>query len=172
MYRMLEEAGAEDRDLTSVRLWLSGADAMPHELAARFKKRGATATLPLVGPLGEAMFAEGYGMVETAGGVAIRVSPPMVPASIGGTVGLPLPGVRFKVVDDRDAREEVGVDGIEVGQQQADELLAQHAALGCKPRELGPRVGAGGDHGDRELQAQRPTLGQLVQPGGGIVVDA
>ena len=28
-----------------------------------------------------AMFAEGYGMVETGGGVAIRVSPPMVPAS-------------------------------------------------------------------------------------------
>jgi acyl-CoA synthetase (AMP-forming)/AMP-acid ligase II len=111
MYRMLEEAGADERDLTSIRLWLSGADAMPHELATRFKKRGATATLPVVGPVGEAMFAEGYGMVETAGGVAIRVSPPMVPASIGGTVGLPLPGVRFKVVDEHGEEVPVGSVG-------------------------------------------------------------
>jgi acyl-CoA synthetase (AMP-forming)/AMP-acid ligase II len=111
MYRMLEEAGADDRDLSSVRLWVSGADAMPHELATRFKRRGATATLPVIGPVGEAVFAEGYGMVETAGGVAIRVSPPMLPAAIGGTVGVPLPGVRFKVVDDAGAEVPVGSVG-------------------------------------------------------------
>lgn len=110
MYRMLEEAGADERDLTSVRLWISGADAMPPDLAHRFKRRGASATLPIVGPVGEAMFAEGYGMVETAGGVAIRVSPPMVPASLGGSVGMPLPGVRFKVVDDHG--DEVPVGGV------------------------------------------------------------
>ncbi|MFN8018232.1 MAG: AMP-binding protein [Acidimicrobiales bacterium] len=104
MYRMLEEAGADDRDLTSVRLWISGADAMPPELARRFKRRGASATLPIIGPVGEAVFAEGYGMVETAGGVAVRVSPPMVPTALGGSVGMPLPGVRFKVVDE-DGRE-------------------------------------------------------------------
>ena len=77
MYRMLLEAGAEDRDLKSVRVWVSGADAMPAELAARFKKLGATAVLPVVGAVGEAAFAEGYGMVETGGGVAAKVSPPM-----------------------------------------------------------------------------------------------
>jgi acyl-CoA synthetase (AMP-forming)/AMP-acid ligase II len=99
MYRMLEEAGAAARDLKSVRLWISGADAMPADLAHRFKRMGASVTLPLVGSLGEAIFAEGYGMVETSGGVAIRVSPPLVPASIGGSVGMPLPGVRFRVVD-------------------------------------------------------------------------
>lgn len=108
MYRMLEEAGAASRDLTSVRLWVSGADAMPPELAHRFKRMGASATLPMVGPIGEAAFAEGYGMVETAGGVAVRVSPPMVPASLGGSVGMPLPGVRFKVVDDDGAEVPVG----------------------------------------------------------------
>ena len=54
MYRMLLEAGAEERDLSSVRLWGSGADAMPSELAAKFKKMGATFTLPFVGPVGEA----------------------------------------------------------------------------------------------------------------------
>lgn len=100
MYRMLEEAGADERDLSCVRCWISGADAMPPELAHRFKRRGASATLPLIGPVGEAVFAEGYGMVETAGGVAVRVSPPLVPAAVGGSVGLPLPGVRFKVVGD------------------------------------------------------------------------
>jgi acyl-CoA synthetase (AMP-forming)/AMP-acid ligase II len=108
MYRMLEEAGAADRDLKSVRLWISGADAMPADLAKRFKKMGASATLPIVGSVGEAIFAEGYGMVETAGGVAIRVSPPLVPASIGGSVGMPLPGVRFKVVDDAGAEVPMG----------------------------------------------------------------
>ena len=110
MYRMLEEAGAADRDLKSVRLWISGADAMPPDLAHRFKRMGASATLPLIGSLGEAIFAEGYGMVETAGGVAIRVSPPMVPASIGGSVGMPLPGVKFRVVDD--AGDEVPMGGV------------------------------------------------------------
>ena len=35
-----------DRDLTSVRVWGSGADAMPADLARQFKKMGATATLP------------------------------------------------------------------------------------------------------------------------------
>lgn len=111
MYRMLEEAGADERDLSSVRCWISGADAMPAELAHRFKRRGATATLPIIGPVGEAMFAEGYGMVETAGGVAVRVSPPLVPAAIGGSVGLPLPGVRFKVVDDAGVEVPVGSVG-------------------------------------------------------------
>jgi long-chain acyl-CoA synthetase len=114
MYRMLEEAGAADRDLRSVRLWISGADAMPADLAHRFKRMGASATLPLVGvSVGEAIFAEGYGMVETAGGVAIRVSPPLVPASVGGSVGMPLPGVRFKVV---------GEDGDEVAMGTVGEL--------------------------------------------------
>ena len=45
MYRMLLEAGAADRDLSSVRLWASGADVMPPDLARRFKGFGATATV-------------------------------------------------------------------------------------------------------------------------------
>ena len=49
MYRMLDEAHAAERDLTSVRVWASGADAMPPELAERFKKMGATVTVPLLG---------------------------------------------------------------------------------------------------------------------------
>ena len=50
MYRMMDEAGAEHRDLTSIRVWGSGADAMPADLARRFKKMGASATLPVDRP--------------------------------------------------------------------------------------------------------------------------
>jgi len=100
MYRMLLEAGAEERDLSSVRLWLSGADAMPSELVATFKRLGATATLPLFGAVGQASFAEGYGMVETGGGVAVKVSPPFITLGGGESVGRALPGNKFRVVDE------------------------------------------------------------------------
>ena len=114
MYRMLVEAGAEERDLSCVRMWISGADAMPQELSQKFKKLGASVRLPVVGSVGEAVFAEGYGMVETGGGVAMRVSPPLVPGGLGGSMGLPLPGNKFKVVDP---------DGNEVPVGSVGELL-------------------------------------------------
>jgi acyl-CoA synthetase (AMP-forming)/AMP-acid ligase II len=113
MYRMLLEAGAEERNLRSVRLWVSGADAMPPELAERFKKFGASVSLPFVGPIGEAAFAEGYGMVELGGGAAAKVSPPGLGLGLGPSVGFPLPGYRFRVVDD---------DGNEVGNAETGEL--------------------------------------------------
>jgi acyl-CoA synthetase (AMP-forming)/AMP-acid ligase II len=113
MYRLLEEAGAADRDLTSVRLWISGADAMPGDLARRFKGYGATMSLPVLGPVGEATFAEGYGMVETGGGVATKISPPLVPVGLGDSLGLPMPGYRFRVVDE---------DGGDVAPGQEGEL--------------------------------------------------
>lgn len=103
MFRMLEEAGADDRDLTSVRLWASSADAMPSELAERFKRRGATMSIPLVGALGQATFAESYGMVEVGGGVAAKVSLPYLSrrsGPLGDAVGFPLPGYEMRVVDE------------------------------------------------------------------------
>lgn len=104
MYRMLEEAGAAERDLTSVRVWGSGADAMPPDLADRFKKMGATVSLPFVGGIGEALFAEGYGMVEVGGGVAAKVSPPFLSSTrsgaLGEALGFALPGYELRVVDD------------------------------------------------------------------------
>lgn len=99
MYRMLLEAGAEDSDLSSIRVWASGADAMPPELAQRFKQLGATATLPVIGAVGEAAFVEGYGMVESGGGAAAKVSPPLLPIGLGESIGFPLPGYSFRVVD-------------------------------------------------------------------------
>jgi acyl-CoA synthetase (AMP-forming)/AMP-acid ligase II len=103
MYRMLEEAHAAERDLTSVRIWASGADAMPPDLAERFKKMGATVTVPLLGAVGQAIFAEGYGMVEVGGGVAAKVSPPFLGTGIGPlgeALGFALPGYEMRVVDD------------------------------------------------------------------------
>jgi long-chain acyl-CoA synthetase len=99
MYRMMDEAGAADHDLTSIRVFGSGADVMPPELALRFKKMGATMTLPLAGPVGEALFVEGYGMVEVGGGVAAKISPPLLNLGLGESVGLGLPNYKLKVVD-------------------------------------------------------------------------
>jgi long-chain acyl-CoA synthetase len=103
MYRMLDEAHAAERDLTSIRVWASGADAMPPELAERFKRMGATITVPLLGAVGQATFAEGYGMVEVGGGVAAKVSPPFLGAGsgpFGEALGFALPGYEMRVVDE------------------------------------------------------------------------
>ena len=97
MYRLLLEAGAEQRDLSSVRLWISGADAMPPGLTRTFQRLGASASLPLLGGVGEAVFAEGYGMVELGGAVAIKVHPPLVGRLLDVGMGVPLPGWELKV---------------------------------------------------------------------------
>jgi len=106
MYRMLWEAGAPDRDLSSVRLWISGADAMPADLAAEFRKLGTGLHLPLVGSIGDALFVEGYGMVETGGGAAMKLSAPVIGESL-----IPLPGYKFRVVDEQGDEVGVGSEG-------------------------------------------------------------
>lgn len=121
MYRMMLEAGAESRDLSSVRLWGSGADAMPVDLAQRFQRMGATVTLPVLHrSLGTAAFFDGYGMVELGGGVAVKVSPPGVPLRTPPLVGVPMPGVRMKVVDER---------GAELPRGQVGELAVRAPAV-------------------------------------------
>jgi acyl-CoA synthetase (AMP-forming)/AMP-acid ligase II len=73
---------------------------MPADVADRFKRMGALITLPAVGvSVGQALFAEGYGMVELGGAVAARLSPPYLPARIGQVL-TSLPGYRMRVVDD------------------------------------------------------------------------
>jgi acyl-CoA synthetase (AMP-forming)/AMP-acid ligase II len=101
-YRLLEQAGAAYRDLKSVRVWMTGADVMPAPLARRFKKYGASMSLPIVGPVGEAAFFEGYGMVETGGGVVAKVSPPLLPVGLGDSLGVTLPGWKVRVADQDD----------------------------------------------------------------------
>ena len=112
MYRLMDEAGADRRDLRSVRVWASGADAMPPDLARKFQRMGATATLPLVGrSVGEAAFVEGYGMVETGGGVAFKAALPLLRFLPGDALGIPIPPNRFRVVDEHDRDVSAGQVG-------------------------------------------------------------
>lgn len=131
MYRMLLEEGAEERDLRSVRVWASGADAMPPDLARRFRKLGASVTLPGGLSVGDAVFLEAWGMVETGGGAMAKIGLPFV-----DSVGIPLPGYALRVVGD---------DGDDVRRGQVGELLVR-----------GPGV-LEGYHGDEEATAQALT---------------
>jgi acyl-CoA synthetase (AMP-forming)/AMP-acid ligase II len=111
MYRMMWEAGAPERDLSSVRVWASGADAMPFELAQSFQKLGSLVRLPGGRRLGRAAFLDGYGMVEVGGGVALKLLPPGPPLPVKGLLGAPMPRYSLKVVDDSGrpvARGQVG----------------------------------------------------------------
>ena len=110
MYRMLLEAGAADHDLRSIRVWLSGADVMPPELIHAFKRMGGTVKVPGLGPIGEATFIEGYGMVEVGGAVAIKVSPPG-PSFGAEALGFRVPGYRLRVVDDAGRARRLGQIG-------------------------------------------------------------
>ena len=94
IFRMLD-AHADARDLSSVRLWVSGADAMPRDLARAFQHRGSS--LALAGrKISPAFFVDGYGLVEATGPALFRIM---------GPVGLmrkyrPLPGWRARAVDE------------------------------------------------------------------------
>ena len=50
-------------------------------------------------------------------------------------------------------------------------MVVQAAGVGRHGRHLRRRVRTGGDDAQRQLHAQRPTLGQLVQPSACIGVD-
>lgn len=112
MYRMMLEAGAADRDLSSIRVWASGADVMPFELAHRFQSMGSLFRLPATGRrIGGAMYIEAYGMVELGGAVALKILPPLPALPFPGLMGVLMPGYRMRVIDDvgRDvSRGEVG----------------------------------------------------------------
>ncbi len=84
---------ARDHDLRSIRLCVSGAMKLPVEIAEQFTKiSGAT-------------LIEGYGMTETSPSTHAN------PTTGGrfGSIGVPLPGTRCKVVDQEDSRREVPV---------------------------------------------------------------
>lgn len=75
MYAMMVEAGAEKVDLSSVKLWCSGADAMPPPLVEVFREKGCALTTPLGQRLLTAAFAEIYGMVELSGPAILKFHP-------------------------------------------------------------------------------------------------
>ncbi len=101
MYADLERAGAAERDLSSVQLWVSGADVMPPDRARRFQRYGAL-TQVFGRQLGTAIFADIYGMVELSGPMALR----LYPSSPSHAVELPalsfvLPGFEVRAVDEQ-----------------------------------------------------------------------
>jgi acyl-CoA synthetase (AMP-forming)/AMP-acid ligase II len=99
MYRMMLEAGAEQRDLSSVRMWSSGADLLPLDVVERFQRLGRGIGVPGTRrAFARATFVDGYGMVELGGGVAVRVFPP-VPTPFSGLLR-PIEGHHFRVVDE------------------------------------------------------------------------
>ncbi len=96
MYRMLLEAGARERDLSSIRVWGGGGDAFPEELVRTFRQLTARQTGPF---RHEAAFITGYGLAETAGQVSISITPFL--AGGDACVGFFLPGVKWRLVDER-----------------------------------------------------------------------
>lgn len=100
MYADLEAAGAADRDLSSIQLWISAADAMPSDRARRFQRFGAAGRLRGRG-LGAAVFLDIYGMVELSGGAAVRVYPPSPVSRLElPSVAAVLPGMEVRAVDE------------------------------------------------------------------------
>ncbi|TMK17370.1 MAG: acyl--CoA ligase [Actinobacteria bacterium] len=99
MYRAMLDAKAEERDLTSVKIWASSADVMPADLAKRFQKMGRVA-----GPV-PALSVEAYGMVELAGAAMAKVVPPGPVPLPKGFAGMPdteaSRSVRFPTVRSR-----------------------------------------------------------------------
>ena len=99
MFADLEAAGAADRDLSSVQLFVSAADVLPLDRARRFQRMGSLGRVAGRG-LGNAAFIDVYGMVELSGAAALRV---LLPTPVG-TLPAPafavaLPGFKVRAVD-------------------------------------------------------------------------
>lgn len=139
MFADLEAAGAAERDLRCIQLWVSGADAMPTDRARRFQQLGAMVVLG-GRPLGRALFVDTYGMVELSGAAAMRVLPPI-------SMSLPVP---YRLRPGLHVRA-VGPDGRRLPPGAVGELQFRGAGvmLGYRGREGGLDGGwlATGDHG-------------------------
>ncbi len=82
MWNMMLQCHPEKYDLSTIRYWISGADAMPRDQIKLLESYGGR-------------FIEGYGLVETSPIISVNSF-----IRRSGTVGLPVPGVRVKVMDD------------------------------------------------------------------------
>ncbi|GAA4668830.1 AMP-binding protein [Streptomyces chumphonensis] len=105
MYHRLAEAAGEDAVVASAlrgaRLLVSGSAALPPRDHERIRAAAGARVI------------ERYGMTETLMNTSTRVDGPSRP----GTVGVPLPGVDVRLVDERGERIEGG-DGETVGELQ------------------------------------------------------
>lgn len=107
MYQMMLDAGLDDYDLSSVRIWGSSADAMPEEVAAEFRKRGRLK----IGPFEmESIVLDAYGMVELSALACLKMGLPGVKWP-PGCVGFPMPPIRIRVIDERGEKVPTGEVG-------------------------------------------------------------
>jgi long-chain acyl-CoA synthetase len=107
MYTMLLEAGLDDYDLSSVRIWGSSADAMPDEIAKEFRKRGRLK----IGPLEvQSLFLDAYGMVELSSLTCLKMPLPGIKFP-PKCVGFPMPPIRVRVVDEEGRKVKTGEVG-------------------------------------------------------------
>lgn len=100
MFADLEGCGLEGRQLSSVQLWISGADRMPEDRAMRFQEHGASIA-PGGRGIGRAAFLDLYGMVELSGPVAMRA---FLPSVVGPSLRTPhhlLPSWKARAVDEQ-----------------------------------------------------------------------
>ncbi|MBK5092207.1 MAG: AMP-binding protein [Actinobacteria bacterium] len=102
MYAILLSSGAEDYDLSSVKLWGSGADAMPVEHIKKFTSFGG-------------ILFEAYGQVETSPITSIKISTKYLTFK-HGCVGVPVYPVRTQIWDE---------DGNKVKRGEAGELVVR-----------------------------------------------
>lgn len=88
MYQaLLDHSHIERADFSSLRVCISGGAPLPLELKQKFEARTGAAVV------------EGYGLTECSGVAAVN---PYEGASKPGTVGQPIPGTRFVLVDKED----------------------------------------------------------------------
>jgi long-chain acyl-CoA synthetase len=92
----LESGRLDDVDLSAVRLAVSGAAPLPVQVLSRFEDATGIA------------IEEGYGLTEAAPSVT---SNSMAPRARPGSVGLPLPGVELRLVDEQGRDVEPGDPG-------------------------------------------------------------
>jgi acyl-CoA synthetase (AMP-forming)/AMP-acid ligase II len=89
MYRLLWDAGAPARDLSSIISFGGGGDYFDVELVNRFR------ALPH-GPEQQVFFVTGYGMTETAG----QVTQTFPAVEFDGDLGIVAAGIEYRIVDD------------------------------------------------------------------------
>ena len=94
---------ARERDLSSLRVCVSGGMRLPPEVQEGFER------------VSGAVLVEGYGLTESSASTHCN---PLVGRPRSGSIGVPLPGTQCKVVDPQDASREVPVG-------EAGELLVR-----------------------------------------------
>ena len=100
MYRLLWDAGAPNRNLSSILAWGGGGDYFDVDLVNRFRALPRGAETP-------ALFVTGYGMTETAG----QVTQTFPAVEHDGDLGLVAVGIEYRIVGDDGAAVAPGAVG-------------------------------------------------------------